>query len=345
MKWTTAQLQTALKKSAEDLPSLVLVYGEDSGMVRMYSRELCAKVSPDMDDPFLVTRVSIEELSQNPSILRDSAGTISFGSGQRLVRLEGVNSDVNVQTMAHVKTAIEIALADPQSGSVIVVGAAGIPATHALVRLVEKSADAAGVRCYHDNARGVEALIQSELAKFGLKVKSDALAFLKDNLGNDREISLRELEKLAIYAVGEGYVTLDHCLDCISSAPSINIFKLCDMVGMGQSAQVDRLLGLLTEEGADAHMIFAVVLRHLRRLLQAKEYVETGEAPVAAMKRLSPPVAPFAQREFEAQMRAQSTPRLRRVLERFNELQKQSRQTGYPSDLILLRGVLSQALS
>lgn len=343
MKWNLGQLQAALKKGAAELPPLVLIYGEDGGTVREYARHVSCMVTPDLDDPFMTSKVSVEDIAQEPSCIRDNAGTVSFGAGLRLVRVEGVNGDLTAATLTKVADALKTALSDPQDGSVIVVAAPGVLNTHAMAKAVEKDKKAVAVRCFHDNARDISSVIQEFMGKYNLRVRPDAMSFLRDNLGNDRDITYRELETLSIYAQGEGEVTLEHCLETISSAPSVSVFKLCDAVGMRDAVQVEKCLKLLKEEGEDLNMILSLVLRHLRRLLQAKEYMNEGMNADAAMAKLTPPVF-FGKREFGAQLNKYPLGRLRRLSERFYTLQKQSRTTGLPSDLILERGILSQSM-
>lgn len=340
MKWTAKQLESTLKQTKPSWVGLVCVYGEDAGLAKDLAKQVAVSIAPDMNDPFAVDRIRVEDLLENPTALNDSLTTISFGFGEKLVYLEGVSKDLPAQAVQKVTTAIADALTVLTKGVTLVFAAPGFEPKQAFIKNIEKHAEAIAVRCYVDNSQGIRGVVSDFFNKKNMNISSEALSFLTDNLGNDRAVTTSELEKLAIYIGDEDKVTIEDCLASISAAPSVNAFKLCDAIGLRDRQKADEYLSYLKEEGQDASMVLALVIRHMRRLLQAKEMVGQGENADRAMMSLKPPVF-FGKREFTQQMNTYPVKRLRGSLERLCDLQLASRQGGAESDLVISRGILA----
>tara|TARA_R110000868_G_scaffold218576_1_gene468991 strand:+ start:136743 stop:137774 length:1032 start_codon:yes stop_codon:yes gene_type:complete len=340
MKWSIKQIESALKQNNPDWKGLVCVYGEDAGLAKDLAKKIALSIAPDLNDPFAVDRIRVEDILENPSALHDSVNTVSFGFSNKLIYLEGVSKDLPTQAMQKVSTAIVDVLDVLQEGVTVVFAAPGCEPKQAMIKHLEKHNQAIGVRCYVDTSQGVRGVVTEYFQKAGKKITPDALAFLSENLGNDRAVTLSELEKLSIYMGNGESVTLADCLETISAAPSVNAFKLCDAIGLRDRQKADEYLNYLKEEGQDGNMVLALVIRHMRRLLQAKEIVEQGESVDRAMMSLKPPVF-FGKREFGQQIQGYPKKRLQASLNRLCDLQLESRQGGAESDLVIARGILA----
>lgn len=343
MKWYARNLEQALKGKPESLPPLVLIYGDDSGQVRSLANSLCAAVVPDPNDPFAADRLTLEDLAHSPGRLLDSAATISFGGGVRLVRVDGFTPGLakNDPGYSGLQEGVEMLLANPPSNAVVVVPAPGLDAKAALATKVEKHTTAAAVRCFVDTSRDVSTRLRERFQNAGRPLTADALAFLAENLGNDRGVTESEAEKLELYTHGKTQVTLEDCLAVVAAAPSVNIFKLCDAVGGRDTAQADRLLQSLLEEGEDLYGALIMVTRHLRRLMQVHEAMAEGSSAASAMAKLRPPVVPMAQKDFQAQLARYNYPRLQQMYTRAYKTLRDSRRSGLDGSLAMARGIMA----
>ncbi len=133
-------------------------------------------------------------------------------------------------------------------------------------------------------------------------------------------------------------------LSVVAAAPSANLFKLCDAIGLRQKKEVDRYLELLEQEGTDMVMLQAQVMRHMKRLLVVKEKMEQGLSSQDALKALKPPVMSFAQAGFMRQVNSHSLVRLRKTADVFYKMQLESRQGALPPELVIKRAILSLSL-
>jgi DNA polymerase-3 subunit delta len=345
MEWKAPNLTNALKSPPDKLPPVILVYGEDSGMVRQHIKALAAHVLPDPNDPFASDRVSAADLVATPSALADAAGTISFGGGLRLVRVEDFAPDSSREGITAAVTEAVLAYADaPSPNAVVLVAAPLLEDKSALATKLKKHPNAATLRCFNDRAQDIGQLIDGAVRQSGQTLRADARTFLIESLGRDRGISAAEIDKLMLYTLGKPEITLEDCLMSVAAAPSATVFKLCDAIGHRDARLVDQLLTQLEEEGESLVGVQMRVLSHLRRLLKVKEMLATGVAAPDAAKALRPPVAPFAQGDFLKQVNGLPLPRLRTALTRLEHMTETSRSRAVPADLILRRGLLGLSL-
>jgi DNA polymerase-3 subunit delta len=340
MKWPLRQLESQLNQAVELLPPLLLIYGDDGGAVRQAAQNIIARTGVEMEDPFAADRLDGTDLAAEPQKLMESAGTVSLMGGLRVVRVEGISGDVSAATLGGVAAAVKACLEVPLQDVVIVIPAPGLGKDHALVKAVEKDKKAVAVRCFQDNVRDLGTFVRSFMQEQGKTLQPAAQALLVENLGADRDVTRREVEKLALYVGEQKEITREDVLACLADAPAANVFKLCDAVGAREAATVDRLLTLLLDEGEDANQLFNMVVWHLRRILQVREAMEQGQTPTAALKTLQPPVM-FGQDAFLSQVQRTPLPRLRLVVQRALELQFQTRDLALPPEVHLRRGMLA----
>ncbi len=341
MKWNPRQLEGAIEKGVNALPPLLLVYGDDGGLVRVLAKKVAQLVCPN-DDPFLVDSMNADDLKNTPSLLTESAQTIGFG-GMKLIKVDAAHADA-AGTKAVTEAVKSLVSEDLQTGAeksaVIVISATGIDAKSAMARAVEGHKEVAAIRCFLDSGRDLATVIGEKLAATGQSITPEARQFLIDNLGNDRGVTESELDKLVLYTADEKQITLEHCLEVIASAPSVTVFKLCDAIGMRDLKKTDATLQMLEHEGVDGNMMLALVARHMRRLLECQKLCQNGMNPSQAMMKLRPPVF-MGKDEFQMQLRRYPMNRLELALERLYALQADSRKGLHASDDVIHRGLLA----
>lgn len=342
MKWTTAQAQSHLKKDAATWPSVIVAYGDDGGQARTLIQNFIEASGTPSDDPFLFSAIDLDDLAAEPHKLLEAAQTIGFGGGLRVIHLKGITAEIGAANQRALTEAIKACLSADLQDVLIVAAAPGLDAKVALVKTLEKASNGAAIRCFMANAGDIRAQIQAVFQPLGQTVATDAMAWLCENLGADAAITKNELEKLAIYTHGQSEIILEDCLSVVAGAPTGTVFQLCDAVGQRNTAQVDALLSKLLAEGEDVNMVFALVIRHLRRIAEAQEHVAAGTPPSEAIKRLAPPVF-FGQPAFIAQVNTYPHKRAANVAARALDAQADARGGILPEELVLTRAILSFA--
>lgn len=277
-------------KTAGDLKyNLFLVYGPDTGLVCERADRLAAISGVDLADPFCFIRLDADESASDRARLVDEALTVSMFGGKRLIRVSG-------STRKNLAEAVKPLLEQTLKDAIIIIEAGELDRRSALRTLFEKSKTGLALPCYPDNDRDLERLIEEELAKDGLTIDRQTMAYLKLFLGADRKASRNELAKLALYAIGErndgaaqknNKVTLDDIRAIVGDASAIGAEDLVDAVMCGNLGAYNDHFMRLREEAASPDRVLIMALRQFQLL---HELVSSGKSGSDAVKSARPPI-------------------------------------------------------
>jgi DNA polymerase-3 subunit delta len=311
----------------------VLVYGPDSGLVRERAGKLVAAVVDDPSDPFRVVELTGAQIREDAAILSDEAQAMSLVGGRRAVRVREAGDAA--------AGACESLLQGPPGDSLVVIEAGGLGPRSRLRVLFEQAADAAALPCYADEGGALVGLVNEVLGAHGLRPTRDAVAFLCANLGSDRMVSRSELEKLALYAAGQGEVTMEDAAACVGDSTAMTLDDLAFAVGGGDMLRAARLADRAFQEGAASVQVLRAIARHIQRLHLVAGQAAAGKPMEAAMKTLRPPVFFKAADAFAAQARLWTPEALDRAIAALNEAELDCKSTGAP-DRALTNAVLTR---
>jgi DNA polymerase-3 subunit delta len=311
----------------------VLVYGPDTGLVRERAGKLVAAVVDDPTDPFRVVELTGAQVREDTAILSDEAQAMSLVGGKRAVRVRDAGDAA--------AGACEALLAGPKGDSLVIIEAGGLGPRSKLRVLFEKADDAAALPCYADEGGALAGLVNEVLGAHKLKPTRDAVAFLCANLGSDRMVSRSELEKLAMYAAGQGEVTLEDAAACVGDSTAMTLDDLAFAVGGGDMLRAARLSDRAFQEGAASVQVLRAVARHIQRLHLVAGQVAAGKPMDAAIKTLRPPVFFKAADGFAAQARLWTPQALDRAIAALNEAELECKSTGMP-DRAVTNAVLTR---
>lgn len=335
MKVEPRSIDSFLRKPGPEIIA-VLLYGPDTGLVRERGDKLVESIAGGLDDPFRVSNVTLAALRDEPSRLRDEVEALSFGGGHRVVRLrDAADSAAN---------AIELLLSSTNGAGVAVLEAGDLPSRSALRKLFEGARNAAAVPCYRDDSEELSKLILQTLRAAGLQPERDALAYLSANLGGDRGLTRRELEKLVIYmgpAAGPEIrpVTLADAEACIGDSSDTTLDDLVFTTGIAKLSDLESVIDRVLAEGVNPIQLLRALSRHFLRL----QLVTGGGEIESTISRLRPPV--FYQRvpQLKAQARRWRPAAVAAALERLLQAELECKRTGWPAETIARRAVLEIA--
>lgn len=317
----------------------VLLYGPDTGLVRERLNGLTRAVAGAVDDPFRVVEIPADALRDDPARLRDEAAALSFSGGRKVVRVRDAGD-----TLAELFGAFAEDAARGAAGDALVVVTAGDLGPRSKLRAVFEGADRiAALPCYSDSAETVQAVAREMLKAAGLQVHPDALAWLVDHLGGDRELSRRELEKLILYKGGPGAVTEEDVLACVGDTAGFGLDDLVYALADGDQAAMQRVYARLVNEGTSPIGILTAVSRHLSRLHETRGRMAEGKSADAAAAMLRPPVFFKYKSRFAGQANRWSEALLARGLEIVTEAEVQAKSTDIPAEAVIERAFMQLA--
>lgn len=316
----------------------VLVYGPDAGLVSERAGRLVGAVVGDPSDPFRVAELSADDLAKDPARLADEAAAISMTGGRRAVRVR--------ETGDGLAALLGQFLADAPGDALIVLEAGDLPARSRLRKLFESARVGAALPCYRDEARGVVMLADEVLQPAGLRMSPEARAYLAANLGGDRQVTRRELEKLVLF-MGPGAagreISLSDVQACIGDTAALTLEDVAYAAAEGDPVGLERSLQRAFQEGAQWVAPLRAAARHFQRLHYVSGAVAAGLDAGDAMKRLQPPVFWKLQERFRAQALAWPLGRLSRALSHLTEAEMRGKRGDLPGETLAARTLLDVA--
>ena len=323
----------AFIKSPDGTVRAVLLYGPDAGLRRERSAALLAAVVSDPADPFCVSEISAGQLKDDPARLADEAAALTFGGGRRFVRVRDASDKL--------APVLKEFLAHSPGEAFVVIEADDLPARSALRKLFETDKrTAAAIACYHDDARGLEAVVRGFFADAGVGITREAIGFLSSQLGGDRELTRRELEKVMLFKGGDGEITLEGAEACVGDSALLSLDDVALATAGGNLTALERALGRSFKEGNAPVTVLRSVARHFQRVHAVAGASGSIEE---AMRRLRPPVFWKTEAAFKAQAAAWRPAGLAKAMDKLMEAEAACKRSGAPAELLASRALLEIA--
>jgi DNA polymerase-3 subunit delta len=332
MKLSAKQAEGFIRQPDPAVPA-VLLYGPDAGLRRERSAALLAKVVADPKDPFAVTELTGAQIAEDPARLADEAAALVFGGGRRFVRVREAGDRITA--------VVKDFLAQPAGEAFVVFEGDDLPARSSLRKLFEADKRAAALACYHDDTRSLSAMVREFFAEAGVGISREAVEFLAVQLGGDRALTRRELEKVLLFKGPEGgAVTLADVETCVGDSALLSLDDVALATAAGNLAALERALARSYAEGNAPVTLLRAVARHFQRV----HAVAGAKGPVdEAMNRLRPPVFWKTAPAFRAQAEAWRPDGLARALDRLLEAEAACKRSGAPAETLAARALLEIA--
>jgi DNA polymerase-3 subunit delta len=341
MKRDKASDFEAFLKKRDPAIRLVLFHGEDEGLVRERGDQLAKTVVPDLRDPFRVAALTGEQLAQDPARLADEAAAIAMGGGRRVVRVKDAPRGLTTQRQS---TILRELVAAPMGDALVIVEAGELKKDNAFLKAVEAAKTAVAVRCGLDEDWAIEKVIAETLAQNGLAADDAATAYLVDHLGGDRQLTRREIEKLALYAGERGKDqknTLAEPAASVGDTSALDNDDLCAAIAGGDRAMADRCLVRLQAEGESPVRALRVVSQFFQRMHAYQAALGAGRSSDEAVRaaRFFGPRGPA----FSAAARQWQSATIVEAFRRLNEAEARCKSTGYPDWIVAARTLAALA--
>ena len=253
---------------------IFLAYGPDAGLVRETAQRLIRKLSGDDPDAASIVTLDGTTVDADPSILAVEAKTISLFGGKRIVRVRGAGKSL-VMTLTELR--------DNLQGAAIVLEAGNLPPRDALRALVEAARNGRALPCYPDSDEALQTLIRETFNQQGIRVDADVVALLREILGNDREITRRELEKLSLYAATSKQLTHEDVLLLCADNGMMVIDAIIDAAAGGHAEKLELALNRALSSGVDPQRLLAMSTIHFANLRRWRTEVDAGKTPRAVL--------------------------------------------------------------
>ncbi|AWB21654.1 DNA polymerase III subunit delta [Methylobacterium currus] len=266
------EVEGLLRRGPDPRIAVILVYGPDTGLVTERARLLAEKAVDDPSDPFALVKIDGDVLASDPGRLIDEAGTVGLFGGKRAIWVRPGSRNY--------APAVDAVLKQDGAETRIVVEAGDLAKSAPLRVVCERSGRALAIPCYPDDAGTLAELIERTLRADSLRITREARDLLVSGLGGDRRASLGEIEKLALYARGQGEVGIEDVEAIGSDVSGSMLNALIDAAFAGRVTETERAYRRFQIEGMDASVMLGGALRHALTLLATRLDGE-GKSPGA----------------------------------------------------------------
>lgn len=320
--------QVARLLASPDRVRAILLHGDDHGLIRERATEAARAAAGTLDDPFRVAVLNRDAHDR----LEEEATALSLSGGRRVVWVRDGQDSLHGM-LARV---LGRASGEPGGAALILIEAASLPARAKLRTLLEAAPDAAAIACYAEEGRVLEASIVRMLEAEQTRIDPDALTWLAQHLGADRAASRGEVEKLVLYAAGQGRITLDDVQAVTGDAAGASLEDAAFAATAGDRAGADLAIERALLEGSSPIALARSLLSHLHRLRQVLMLVEGGTPQSDALRTLRPPVFFKRQAQFSRALSLWTVASLFEAAAETARLELACKRTGAP-DLVLAR--------
>ena len=311
---------------------IFLVYGPDAGLVRETAQTLIRRIGGDDPEAGDVVVLDGTQLDADPSLLVLEARSISLFGGKRIIRVRGAGKSL-VMPLTQLR--------DDPAGTAIVLESGNLAPRDALRALVEAAKLGRALPCYADTEETLSALIRESFNTQGIRTDPDVVSTLLEILGNDREITRRELDKLSFYAAASKQLTRGDVLLLCADNGALVIDAIIDATAGGHAERLELALNRALNGAVDPQRLLATATIHFANLRRWRTDVDGGKSPRDVLDNLRPKPHFSRRSSLEQQLRLWSDTALSSALERLLQATGESRRRPTLAEPTLRRALLS----
>lgn len=309
-----------------------LAYGPDTGLVRETAQRLVAflAAADGSDSETLV--LDGGELDADPGRLAVEAKTFSLFGGRRVLRVRSAGKSL-VTTLSEFTAAAQ--------GAAIVLEGGNLAPRDALRALIEAGKFGRALPCYPDTDESLLRVITEAFAAAGILTAPGVATTLRDTLGNDREVTRRELEKLTLFAADSKQLTEADVLTLCADNAALVLDDIVDAAGTGRPDRLDAALSRALGLAVNPQQILTMSLGHFVGLRRWRAEVESGRSVRDVLDNARPRPHFSRRAALEQQLRLWSSDALAEAGRRLLVATGESRRRPALAETILRRNLLA----
>ncbi|WMT92279.1 DNA polymerase III subunit delta [Pelagibacterium sp. H642] len=273
---------------------LVLVYGPDTGLVGENAGRLVRHFAGDPPDPESLAQLHMSEIDADPQRLGILARSPSLFGGGTTIRIRGASNKL-AATLSE--------LLEEGAEAVFIVEGGDLKPSDSLRKLAESRRDARALPCYADSGQTIDALIRETFAAANISLETDLVPMLREMLGNDRQITRRELEKLVLFAGEGGRLSREDVMRLCGDNAALAIDAVVDAIATGHARRFDEAMTRATSAGTDPQRLLIVAMQHFSRLRAMRAEMDAGAGLDQVISRATPRIHFSRKASVEQQLR------------------------------------------
>lgn len=290
------ELQQALQKG--EIAPLYLLYGEETFLIDATLDDLKKRLIDPSLSSFNLTLFYGGETQ--PHHIISAAQTLPLLSKYRMVVVR------EAEQIKSPGKDFSAYCEQPLSSTCLIFCSGSLTLKSDLLSLFKKKG--AVVRFYHPFNSEIPVWIRKFAREHNKQLSREAAALLGEALENDLQRIYKEMEKIALYVGERAAIEREDVQAVIAAGNEVSIFSLTDcLAGKDPVRALDTLQHLLNQ-GEHPLKIIAMIARHYRLMVRAKEMMQGGSAPAVAGKKVG--INDFHLKEFLKQVQSFSLDRV-----------------------------------
>jgi len=316
-------------------PAIYLLYGNDNGLIHEYSQHLSGNLDPSgekISNPATKTIIfDMAELDAEPSKLAVAALTTSLFGDDPVIRIRNAAKNI-VPSLEE--------LLEKNFSATIIIQAGNLTKRDKLRVLIEGNENCLALPCFSDDQQSLKLLIEQSFRDQNITISPEAVSYLCSILGNDRDITRRELEKLNNFAQESKMIKINDVQTLCGDNSLIAIDKIIDAAGIGDAQNLEVALDSAFESGVDAQLILNASSRHFLFLRTVRTKMDLGNSSASALAFVFPKPHFSRKRSIDIQLRNWNQAALANASKRLFYATLQSRQQYSVAKTIVRRTLL-----
>lgn len=314
----------------------VLVYGPDAGLVSENAARLARHYAGDPPNPESLETLHMSEVDADPQRLGILARSPSLFGGGTVIRIRAASNKL---------TPSLVELLDENAQVVFIVEGGDLKPSDSLRKQAEVRRDARALPCYADTNQTLEALIRQTFAAANIGLESDLVPLLRDLLGNDRQITRQELEKLVLFAGPGGRLSQEDVLRLCGDNAALALDQVIDAIALGHARRFDDAVTRAVSAGNDIQRLLIVAQQHFARLRAMRAEIDAGQGTDQVLGRATPRIHFSRKSAVEQQLRLWSDDSLAAVGNRLHAAIADSRKSGAMAPSIARHALLAVCMA
>jgi DNA polymerase-3 subunit delta len=272
MKVPPYQIESYIQKIADEKVAGCLLFGPEASLVNYRFNIIAKKITPDLADPFLVSNLSKERISEDRGLVVDEFFAMSMLGGRRLILVK----DGDAKVAEGLQTLFDEQDFAKKSDNFILIQAGDLDKSSTLRKLAEANPYFAAIACYEDNEAVIKKFIVDEFSKRKIKFNAQISDLLISKFGVNRTLLLSEIEKIITFLGDNTELTVEMVegLSDFEGESSINDF----VNSFANRKFADALLAIEKNfrNGIDAVTMIRFLSNYLQKLYNARVEIDSN---------------------------------------------------------------------
>lgn len=335
MKLYSNQADNYIKNMKPGKPGAVLIYGPDAGAVRDFQRKITNKITGGAD-AMGVKEFSAEQVKEDPGALLSEINARSFFATERVIVIDFAASIAETVTEA---------IAEVPDDLTIIITADELGKDSKMRKFFEAHVSLPIIACYKEDERAIRTIIFQKFKSLGINVETDAMNYLATNLGEDKQITLNEIEKILTYLGTQKSLSYGEVIQLLADSSELTLNDITGALSTRDAAKLEKSLRRAFAENVNAVPILRSVQWQLQRLITLKMMLANGMSLDAAFNAIRPQVYKMQQEQMRVALRKWSEVQLKTALSAITKTEFDAKASTIDPDIICRDALLKLAIA